>query len=231
MLGWHGLINFYEKRQKQEELSKTIRDIIPRLVATYVLFLFFGFHFFDFIISGDGARLAEYLKKLVHIYKSTDPNQYLEVLKNFLPGSTYYDLIKDQPDLPSQIEIWQIIIEKQEKEQAQKVENEVASRRFRVSGGTPAQVLAEVEAEIYGVSKLGVMYEKVLALISDDDVETKQFWKLKLLKFLVKQIAGVRGKAELYEQIMSLASELVLMDDPLPLELLIQFVDANSPGN
>ncbi|CEJ03839.1 hypothetical protein RMCBS344292_17814 [Rhizopus microsporus] len=73
------------------------------------------------------------------------------------------------------------------------------------------------------------MYEKVLALISDDDVETKQFWKLKLLKFLVKQIAGVRGKAELYEQIMSLASELVLIDDPLPLELLIQFVDANSP--
>lgn len=231
MLGWHGLINFYEKRQKQEELSKTIRDIIPRLVATYVLFLFFVFCFFDFIISGDGARLAEYLKKLVHIYKSTDPNQHLEVLKNFLPGSTYYDLIKDQPDLPSQIEIWQIIIEKQEKEQAQKVENEVASRRFRVSGGTPAQVLAEVEAEIYGASKLGVMYEKVLALISDDDVETKQFWKLKLLKFLVKQIAGVRGKAELYEQIMSLASELVLIDDPLPLELLIQFVDANSPGN
>lgn len=33
MLGWQGLINFYEKRQKYTELSTTLQDIIPRVVT------------------------------------------------------------------------------------------------------------------------------------------------------------------------------------------------------
>ncbi|KAG1219330.1 hypothetical protein G6F68_021436 [Rhizopus microsporus] len=33
MLAWHGLVNFYEKRNKQTELAKTIQDILPRVVA------------------------------------------------------------------------------------------------------------------------------------------------------------------------------------------------------
>jgi hypothetical protein len=33
MLGWHGLVNFYEKRNKQMELATTIQQLIPRVVA------------------------------------------------------------------------------------------------------------------------------------------------------------------------------------------------------
>lgn len=105
-------------------------------------------------------------------------------------------MIKDQPDLPPQLGIWKLIIEKLEKEQAQKIESEVASRRFRVSAGTPAQILRQVEADIYGVSKLGIMYEKVLDLVPQEDTKEREVWNIKLLKFFSKRILGVRDKAE-----------------------------------
>lgn len=147
--------------------------------------------------SGDGAKLADYLKKLLSVYKQqNDQDQYLETLKWFLPQSPHYDLIKDQPNLPSQMEIWKTIIAKAEKEQSQKIESEVASRRFRVSAGTPAQVLAGVEADVYGVSKLGGMYENVLDLVPKDDIEEQHVWKLKLLHFYSKRLLGVKDKAE-----------------------------------
>lgn len=130
------------------------------------------------------------------MYKESEPDKYFETLKLFLPDSKYYDMIKDQPDLPPQIDIWKLIIEKLEKEQAQKIDSEVASRRFRVSAGTPAQVQAQVEAEIFGVSKLSIMYEKVLHLIVEDDKEQQQYWNLKLLKFYTKRLTGTRDKAE-----------------------------------
>lgn len=150
--------------------------------------------------SGDGAKLADYLKKLLQVYKESEPDKYFETLKNFLPGSQHYDMIKDQPDLPPQLDIWKLIIEKLEKEQAQKIESEVASRRFRVSAGTPAQILRQVEADIYGVSKLRIMYETVLDLVPQEDTKEREFWNIKLLKFFSKRILGVRDKAEVNKE-------------------------------
>ncbi|KAI9360280.1 hypothetical protein BD770DRAFT_385224 [Pilaira anomala] len=213
MLGWQGLVSFYEKRNKKMELATTVQQLIPRLVA-----------------SRDGAKLADYLKKLLQVYKDTEPEKHFETMKLFLTGSEYYDLIKDQPDLPPQIDIWKLIIEKLDKEQAQKIDNEVASRRFRISAGTPAQVRDEVEAEIFGVSKLGVMYENVLALVPEDDKEQKEYWKLKLLRFYSKRLMGVKDKAEMYKKVMDLARELINANDPLPLELLIESANVDSPA-
>lgn len=140
------------------------------------------------------------MKKLLQVYKESEPEKYFETLKHFLSGSQYYNLIKGQPDLPPQIDIWKLIIERLEKEQAQKIESEAASRRFRVSAGTPAQVLAQVEADIYGVSKLGSMYEIVLDLVPEDDQEERQYWNIKLLEFYSKRIMGVKEKAEVNTQ-------------------------------
>ncbi|KAI8329610.1 hypothetical protein EDC96DRAFT_489511 [Choanephora cucurbitarum] len=213
MLGWHGLVSFYEKREKLEPLAKTIHQLIPRVIA-----------------SQDGVKLADYLKKLLQVYqKQGNDDLYLETLKEFLPISPHFNLIKDQPDLPSPIDIWKRIIQKMEKEQSQQIEKEAASRRFRVNAGTPAQVLAGVEADIYGVSKLHTMYENVLALIPDQDKEEQQEWKLKLLHFYTKRLLGTQEKAEMNEKIMTLANELMTMNDPLPLIVLIDACDADSP--
>lgn len=130
------------------------------------------------------------------MYKESEPDKHFETLKYFLPGSQYYELIKDQPDLPPQIDIWKLIIEKLDKEQAQKIDSEVASRRFRVSAGTPAQVRDQVEAEVFGVSKLGIMYETVLGLVPKDDTDQQQYWSLKLLKFYAKRLMGTKDKVE-----------------------------------
>ncbi|CEP11408.1 hypothetical protein [Parasitella parasitica] len=213
MLGWQGLVSFYEKRNKLEPLAKTLELLIPRVTE-----------------SGDGAKLADYYKKLLHVYKQqNDQDQYLEILKEFLPQSPHYDLIKDQPNLPSQIEIWKTIIAKSEKEQSQKIESEVASRRFRVSAGTPEQVLAGVEADVYSASKLGYMYENVLALVPEKDKDEQNVWKLKLLHFYSKRLLGSKDKAELYEKVLSLAKELIAQNDPLPLQILIESADVYSP--
>lgn len=117
-------------------------------------------------------------------------------MKEFLPQSPHYKLIKDQPNLPSQMEIWKTIITRLEKEQNEKIESEVASRRFRVSAGTPAQVLTQVEADVYGLSKLGGMYENVLDLVPENDKEEQNVWKLKLLHFYSKRLLGSKDKAE-----------------------------------
>ncbi|KAG2232766.1 hypothetical protein INT48_001120 [Thamnidium elegans] len=212
MLGWQGLVSFYEKRNKKVELAKTIQQLIPRFVA-----------------SGDGAKLAAYLKKLLQVYKDTEPEKHFETLKLFLSGSEYYELIKDQPDLPPQIDIWKLVIEKLDKEQAAKIDSEVASRRFRVSAGTPAQVRDQVEAEIYSVSKLGIMYQNVLDLIPEQDQQERQVWKLKLLTFYSKRLMGAKDKAELYQKVMDLARELIDANDPLPLQLLIESANVDSP--
>lgn len=36
MLGWHGLVSFYEKRNKLEPLAKTIDLLIPRVIERFV---------------------------------------------------------------------------------------------------------------------------------------------------------------------------------------------------
>lgn len=118
--------------------------------------------------------------------------------------SPHYDLIKDQPDLPCQIDIWNLIISKLEKEQNQKIESEAASRRFRVSAGTPAQVLAGVEADVYGASKLGTMYETALALVPEEDKDQQQVWKSKLLHFYSKRLLGTKDKAEVKKKNLSI---------------------------
>jgi hypothetical protein len=149
--------------------------------------------------------LADYWKKLLQVYKKQNDNEkYLETLKEFLPMSPHYDLIKDQPDLPCQIDIWNLIISKLEKEQNQKIESEAASRRFRVSAGTPAQVLAGVEADVYGASKLGTMYETALALVPEEDKDQQQVWKSKLLHFYSKRLLGTKDKAEVKKKNLSI---------------------------
>lgn len=150
-------------------------------------------------ISGDGKKLAEYFKKLLIVYKEqNEPAKYLETLKQFLPISPHHDLIKDQPDLPDQKDIWNEIITKMEKEQKQQIENEVAARRFRVNAGTPAQVLSQVEGEVYSVSKLNIMYENVLKLISEP--EQRKVWELKLLHFNSKKLLGVKDKSQVMKK-------------------------------
>ncbi|KAI9468081.1 MAG: hypothetical protein EXX96DRAFT_591852 [Benjaminiella poitrasii] len=216
MLAWHGLVSFYEKRNKQDLLAKTINQLIPRLIE-----------------NGDGAKLADYLKKLLKVYKDQqDDERYLELLKSyFLPMSPHYNLIKDQPDLPPQLQIWKMIITKMEKEQEQQIQQEVNSRRFRVNAGTPAQILQVVEGSVYALSKLDRMYENVLELLDSDNEAERETWELKLLHFYSKKLLGVDKdhKSEIYEKVMSLAIRLKYAEDSLPLQLLIEFNNVGSP--
>jgi superkiller protein 3 len=39
MLGWQGLVSFYEKRNKKADLAKTIQDLLPRIFQRLNVFL------------------------------------------------------------------------------------------------------------------------------------------------------------------------------------------------
>lgn len=58
LLAWQGLVSFYEKRKRFEEMAKTIQDILPKVAA-----------------SGDGNRVADYLEKLIHLYENDEKNK------------------------------------------------------------------------------------------------------------------------------------------------------------
>ncbi|KAL0078663.1 hypothetical protein J3Q64DRAFT_1872086 [Phycomyces blakesleeanus] len=211
MLAWQGLLSFYEKRGRYKDVVNTINHLLPRVVK-----------------SGEGNRLADYLNKLLDIYgsKEKDEEKYIEIMKYFLPGSKYYDLVKTASDIPHPLDIWKTLVAKTEDEEAKLIESRIHSRRFMVSAGPLSQVTAEVEAQVYGNSKLGEMYETMLSL-NPNNMEELQ---IKLLNFWRKKLAGVPDKAELYEKIAKMAKTLVNLKakDPLPYELIIEMSDVEN---
>ncbi|KAF7726139.1 Superkiller protein 3 [Apophysomyces ossiformis] len=206
MLAWQGLISFYEKRSRYNQLLGTIEQILPQIVE-----------------SGDGNKLADYLCKLVDIYenKQKDETKYIETLRLLLPGSRYYNLIKNSSNIPKPAEIYSKIVDITESEEAQMIESRIQSRRFRVNAGPLNQVRAEVEAEVYGRSKLGEMYETILELGLNQPLQ------IKLLRFYWKRLPGVSDKGELYDKTAKLANTLREQNaaDPLPYEILIEIAN------
>ncbi|KAI8379442.1 uncharacterized protein BYT42DRAFT_568792 [Radiomyces spectabilis] len=209
MLAWQGLISFYEKRSRWAELERTIQHLLPRTIE-----------------SGDGNRLADYLKKQLDIYENKIPNEekFVDTLKKFLPDSPVYDLLKAASSVPSAVEIWTKLIRITETNEKRQIEKEVHSRRFRVNAGSLSEVQEEVEAEVYGKSNLGHMYEQLLGL-----GESSPELKVKLLHFYRRRLPGVTEKKELYEKMMQLATTLVQehIDDILPYELMIETTDTD----
>jgi tetratricopeptide (TPR) repeat protein len=186
MLAWQGLLSFYEKRNKTEKLVSTIEKLMPRAIETQ-----------------DGAKLADYLKKLLNVYKTeNDEKNHLETLKLFLPQSKYYELIKDQPNLPDPLQVWTTIIASVEKETSHEIDAEVQARRFRVSNLTPAQVREQVESECYARSKLDTMYQNAID-IQTDPVQVKAC-KIKLLHLYSKKLLAVTDKKEVKEMLLCL---------------------------
>ncbi|KAG0175013.1 Superkiller protein 3 [Apophysomyces sp. BC1021] len=171
MLAWQGLISFYEKRSRHDDLVRTIDYILPQVTE-----------------------------------------------------SRYYDMIRTCNNVPQPAEIYSKIVNITEAEEAQMIESRIQSRRFRVNAGPLNQVKAEVEGEVYGRSKLGDMYETILELGPNQELQ------IKLLRFYWKRITGVSYKSELYEKIVKLANELVEQNaaDPLPYEILIELTDVDS---
>lgn len=92
------------------------------------------------------------------------------------------------------IDIWTIITERTEQDQAKMIESRVHSQRYNVNAGPLEQVRERVMADVYAQSKLGEMYQKLLELADDDN--KKQAIQVKLLDFWYKRLPGVSEKAE-----------------------------------
>ncbi|KAI9271925.1 hypothetical protein BDA99DRAFT_534395 [Phascolomyces articulosus] len=209
LLAWQGLVSFYEKRGRKDDMAKIIHEILPKVIE-----------------SGDGNRLVDYLNKLVDIYEKNDQDKYIVTLKLFLPDSPYYNIIKDTKGIRQPLDIWTTITELTEADQSRMVESRVQSRRMGIHAGPPEEIRAQVEAEVYSKSQLGDMYEKLLDLA--DTHEKTCALQLKLLSFWFKRLPAIPEKSTIYKNIMDLADTLVQenTDNALPYEILLESTDA-----
>ncbi|KAI7868094.1 hypothetical protein BDF14DRAFT_1912212 [Spinellus fusiger] len=211
-LAWHGLLSFYEKRERHKDVVSTIQQLLPQAVK-----------------NRDGQKIAKYLGKLLVIYESKEKNddKHIEVLKYFLPDSQYYDFIKDSSNIPQPIDIWTKLIANIEEEEAGVIESRLQARRFTMNSAPLNQLKSEIEIDVYKKSKLGDMYQSLLDL----DPDNKEEVQTKLLSFYRKRLIGLLKKSELSAKMMALANALVEANasDSLPYEMIIEMSDVKTP--
>lgn len=100
----------------------------------------------------------------------------------------------------SPLDIWTIITNITEANQAKLIEDRVQSRRLGVHGGPAEEIRAQVEAEVNAKTQLGNMYETLLQLSKDNgaSTETIQDFELKLLNYWYKRIPAIQDKKEVH---------------------------------
>ncbi|KAI8341483.1 hypothetical protein BC941DRAFT_510688 [Chlamydoabsidia padenii] len=218
LLAWQGLLSFYEKQDNHEK----VLGIIDKLLSSLVL-------------SNDNNRVAEYLNKKLDIYENKQPNEekFIETLKLFLPGSIYYDIIKDSKDLPSTTKIYTHLVAITERNDAKTIDSLCKSRRLRAntsSNTTATSLLLQVEAEVYRNSNICKYYEALLQQADTDDSVDVQAIQIKLLELYRKQLPALPSKSKACGKISQLVHTLVgqEVDNSLPYEISIEFTDVES---
>ncbi|ORZ18014.1 hypothetical protein BCR42DRAFT_412963 [Absidia repens] len=215
LLAWQGLISLYEKLGNHQELLSTIDQVLPKIV-----------------VSGDNNRVVEYLSKKLDIYENKQPDKekYTQTLKLFLPGSKYYDSIKDAKNLPSIGNIYSSLIDITEQNDTKTITSAYKDRRLRASASpnaTTASLLEQVEADVYSKSNLGELYESLLQQADKDDTIDVQATQIKLLQLYRKQLAALPKKNEICAKISELVHTLVgfEVNSPIPYEISLEFTD------
>ncbi|CAO3639771.1 unnamed protein product [Cunninghamella blakesleeana] len=215
LLAWQGLITLYEKKEKYEEVLKTIDHVLPLL-----------------ILSGDGNRVVDYLNKKLDIYETKMPDEvkFIETLQQFLPTSKHYNLIKDAKNIPSTSKIYKYQMDLAERSDCKAIESTYKSRRFKINNApsTAASLYESVEAEIYSKSDIISIYETLLEQ-PDDEVDKLDI-QTKLLNIYRKILPAKKNKNEVYNKIMTIVNTLIEknVDSSIPYEIKIEFTDVSS---
>ncbi|ORX43026.1 TPR-like protein [Hesseltinella vesiculosa] len=212
LLAWQGLISLHEKQGSFDKVLSTMDHILPKLA-----------------LKGDGNLLVTLLNKKLDIYENKVPNEQAltSTLKLYLPGSQYYDLIKDSKNLPDKTSIYRQLINVAESNDVNAIETTYKNRRLRINAKSAdtTGLRDQVESEIYSQSKLPFLYETLLD--ATEDPENIRTIQLKLLSLYRKQLFAMKDKSEVCEKISQLVHTLVVQDinDPLPYEISIEFTD------
>ncbi|KAF9932323.1 Superkiller protein 3 [Linnemannia zychae] len=210
-LAREGLINFYDKLKKWDELIQALETMLETYIKT-----------------PDDKKALSTTERLIELYIAQEqPDKAIEKIQTLLPGSPLYDILEEKPN---QIEILRRLAELQEKTDREFYDREVRLRRGRLGGGTLEQVQKAVRNEVYTKSELGKTYELLLKLIPEDYSDLEQ----KLLTFYINKTEAVSldKKGDIRDKTLELASKMVQEDSApaLAYETLFKFTDAAVPS-
>ncbi|KAF9908643.1 Superkiller protein 3 [Linnemannia zychae] len=209
-LAREGLINFYDKMKKWDELILALEKMLETHLKT-----------------PDGKKALATTERLIELYTNQEqPDKAIEKIQSLLPGSTLYDILEEKP---KQMETLRKLAELQEKTDGEFFDREVKLRRGRLGGGTLEQVQNTVRNELYTKSELGSTYESILELDPENNSDLEQ----KLLTFYINKTEAIalNKKSVIREKALALASKIVQEDSApaLAYETLLKFTDAARP--
>ncbi|KAG0211885.1 Superkiller protein 3 [Mortierella sp. NVP41] len=210
-LAREGLINFYDKLEKWDELILALESMLQTHLKT-----------------PDDKKALSTTERLIELYTNQEqPRKAIEKIQTFLPGSALYDILEEKPN---QMETLKKLAQVQEKTDSEFFDREVRLRRGRLGGGTLEQVQNTVRNELYSNSELGSTYESILKLDPENNADLEQ----KLLTFYINktEAIAVEKKAEIRDKALELASMMVQEESApaLAYETLLKFTDAALPS-
>ncbi|OAQ35470.1 TPR-like protein [Linnemannia elongata AG-77] len=210
-LAREGLINFYDKMKKWDELILALEKMLETHLKT-----------------PDGKKALATTERLIELYTTQEqPHKAIEKIQTLLPGSPLYNTLEEKPN---QMETLRKLAELQEKTDSEFFDREVRLRRGRLGGGTLEQVQNTVRNELYSKSELGSTYEAILNLDPENNGDLEQ----KLLTFYINktEAISVDKKAGIRDKALELASKMVREDSAsaLAYETLLKFTDAATPS-
>ncbi|KAF9395270.1 Superkiller protein 3 [Podila verticillata] len=211
-LARQGLINFYEKLERWNDLIPALEEMLQTHLAT-----------------PDGRKAQAITEQLIKLYTQQDQvDKAIEKMQTLLPGSKLYEILEDKPN---QIETLRKLVVVQEQADSDYTERELKLRRGRINSGTAAQLQVAVRNDMYSRSEVGTTYELIISL----DPENNKDLESKLLEFYLNKMIAVTSdkKSAVREKALKLASSMVDYDSDsyVPYETLLRFVDASSPSN
>ncbi|CAG8499538.1 2849_t:CDS:10 [Ambispora leptoticha] len=218
-LAWEGLEKFYEKQKNWEKYEETLDLVLQRR------------------IESRDEKVLETINKLIDLHKTKKINirKLVAVLKNFLPQSKSYDLIKNLDGVPTPIQTLCEIAKLLEHEETESLRREVETRRQRLHAGPLATIKAQVQTEIYSNSELEEIYENLIEAMKSSSEESGVDLKELSIKFLThlhKKLAAVPQdrKKQLNEKLHGMACHLVdqKYEFALSYEILIESTNAGS---
>ncbi|CAG8473432.1 3809_t:CDS:10 [Gigaspora margarita] len=218
-LAWQGLANFYEKQEDWANLGETWVQLLK-----------------IYNESNDGQKVLDVINKLVDLYTNRikDRRSLVATLKYYLPSSPYYETIRNLNNLPSQTQILLQIIELLEKDEIERIRQEIETRRKRLDAGPQAIIKAQVENEVYSNSELETFYDSLLEIANDSNIPEINISELsiKYVEHLRKKNVSIssENKQALREKLFKLSQQLVEQDttSPIPYEILIESTNVGS---
>ncbi|KAF6760007.1 superkiller protein 3 SKI3 [Ephemerocybe angulata] len=219
LLARQGLLKFYEKTNKTDNVIECLRDLS------------------DFYVrSGDASKLAETMQRYIELRREHGTKlQIIQALMEVLPGSDYYTVLSSLPEpdptnpsattiswmqsaIHDSLPILEEVVSLLESEEQAKFTKEFNARRTRLGAPNPNAIRKDLDREICGDSKLPSLYNEVLNHPKTSE-ELRVSTEAKLIEQKQRHLFSVSSadadvKKGLQDELVALVDGVVLIRRP-----------------